>query len=80
MLKEIGRAIRKARIEAKLTQTQLANEFGEKHHGFVSRIENGKSQLSFEKLKEILTILNKHEGKFFQDVASEYFSKIPSKK
>lgn len=73
MLKEIGRAIRQARIEAKLTQTQLANMIGEEHHGYISRIETGRSPLSLEKLQEILNILHKHEGKFFQDVASEYF-------
>ena len=51
----IGEIIREARKEAKMTQEQLAEKTGTKK-SFISRIENGKSDIQLSTLYRLMEI------------------------
>jgi transcriptional regulator with XRE-family HTH domain len=47
-----GEAIRKKRLEMKLSQEELA-EMAHVHHTYVSRVEAGKKNISYENIHKI---------------------------
>lgn len=57
----IGQRIRKARIDNKLTQENLAEKLNVSV-AFVSRIERGNTHINLNRLTEICSILNIDEG------------------
>lgn len=57
----IGDRIRKARIQNKLTQEDLAEEL-DVSVAFISRIERGNAHINLTRLSEICSILNISEG------------------
>ena len=57
----IGDRIRRARIDNKLTQENLAEELNVSV-AFISRIERGTAHINLKRLSQICTILNIDEG------------------
>lgn len=57
----IGRRIREARIEQKITQEQLADKL-EVSVAFMSRVETGKSHANLKRLTQIAEILKVSPG------------------
>jgi transcriptional regulator with XRE-family HTH domain len=77
--KEIGKVLKRYRIEAKIpSQKKLAAQIGDsKHHGYVSRIETGRSPASLDFIEKWLAACGKDEKQFFHDVLDEYIFKKP---
>ena len=62
-IKQLGKKIKLARIEADLNQTQLANKIGAKQKS-ISRYETGASLPSIETLVKIAKVLKKPASYF----------------
>lgn len=62
--KRIGARLKLLRIEAKMTQAEVANLMG-CTTGFLSQLENGHSGISLSKLQQLLTVY----GKTMADIA-----------
>jgi transcriptional regulator with XRE-family HTH domain len=54
--KRLGTVLKKARIEATLTQAQVATQAGV-HINFYARLERGEVTVSYERLENILKVL-----------------------
>ena len=54
---QVGQRIRAARIEAGLTQHELANKIGTSQQ-IISKCENGKQAVRIDKLHDIATVCN----------------------
>lgn len=55
--KELGERLKKAREILKLTQLEVATKSGV-HVNFYARVERGEENPSFEKLQNIMKVLN----------------------
>lgn len=62
-----GQAVRKIRIEQKISQEELADRCG-LHRTYISDIELGKRNLSLENIERIAISLNKSLSEFFKEV------------
>ncbi len=67
---EIGKKIKRLRIEKQLTQEELANRC-ELSKGFISQLENDLTSPSIATLIDILEILGTNLKEFFNDTESE---------
>lgn len=67
---EIGKKIKRLRIEKQLTQEELANRC-ELSKGFISQLENDLTSPSIATLIDILEILGTNLKEFFSDTESE---------
>ena len=65
--KKLGKRIRLARVEADLTQTELANKIHAKQKS-ISRYETGASVPTLETLTKIAGALKKPSGYFLEDL------------
>lgn len=65
--KKLGKRIRLARVEADLTQTELANMIRAKQKS-ISRYETGASVPTIESLTKIAKVLKKPAAFFLDDV------------
>ena len=70
MKMEIGKKIKRLRIEKQLTQEELANRC-ELSKGFISQLENDLTSPSIATLIDILEILGTNLKEFFNDTESE---------
>ena len=64
--KKLGKRIRLARVEADLTQTELAKKVGALQKS-ISRYENGASTPTIETLVKLASALKKPTGYFIED-------------
>ena len=62
-----GRAVRKLRLEQKLSQEELA-ERCDLHRTYISDIELGKRNVSLENIERIVTALERSLPDFFKEV------------
>lgn len=62
-----GQAVRKIRLEQKISQEELADRCG-LHRTYISDIELGKRNLSLENIDRIAISLNKTLSEFFREV------------
>ena len=62
-----GRAVRKLRLEQKLSQEELA-ERCDLHRTYISDIELGKRNVSLENIERIATALERSLPDFFKEV------------
>ena len=62
-----GRAVRKLRLEQKISQEELA-ERCDLHRTYISDIELGKRNVSLENIERIATALNRSLPDFFKEV------------
>ena len=62
-----GRAVRKFRLEQKISQEELA-ERCDLHRTYISDIELGKRNVSLENIERIATALNRSLPDFFKEV------------
>ena len=62
-----GRAVRKLRLEQKISQEELA-ERCDLHRTYISDIELGKRNVSLENIERIVTALNQSLSDFFREV------------
>jgi len=65
-----GSALRKLRLEAKLTQKKLAELVGVSQ-AHIAKIENGKVDPRLSTINRILTVLSQHEGKKCSDLMTK---------
>ena len=66
--KKLGKRIRLARVEADLTQTDLAHKIHAKQKS-ISRYENGVSVPTIKTLVKIANVLRKPPAHFLDDLA-----------
>ena len=64
-LKKFGKEIKKRRIDADISQEELAFK-ADLHISLISRIENGKANTSFESIFKLAKALNVEINKLFQ--------------
>lgn len=69
---EIGRRIRVAREEQRLTQQTLGRLWGGKSHAAISDIERGATKLSAAGLAELARILGKSTSYFYGESSATY--------
>ena len=62
-----GRAVRKLRLEQKISQEELA-ERCDLHRTYISDIELGKRNVSLENIERIVTALNQPLSDFFREM------------
>ena len=62
-----GRAVRKLRLEQKISQEELA-ERCDLHRTYISDIELGKRNVSLENIERIVTALNQSLSDFFREM------------
>lgn len=62
-----GRAVRKSRLEQKISQEKLAERCN-LHRTYISDIEHGKRNVSLENIERIVTALEKPLSDFFREV------------
>lgn len=67
---DIGKKIRRMRIEKQLTQEELANRC-ELSKGFISQLENNLTSPSIASLMDILEILGTNLKEFFNEIDNE---------
>ena len=65
-IKQLGKKIKLARIEADLNQTQLANKIGAKQKS-ISRYETGTTLPSIETLAKMAKVLKRKAGYFLDE-------------
>ncbi len=65
--KQLVEKIKKARIEASLSQEELAEKLN-KTQSFLSKVENGQVKIDAILLKELSKILNKNVNHFLEDL------------
>jgi transcriptional regulator with XRE-family HTH domain len=70
--KEGGRWLRKLRIDADLSQAELAHRLGIKHYSYISQIETGVSRLPIDKLEAWARTLNVDPAPFAASFMSFY--------
>jgi transcriptional regulator with XRE-family HTH domain len=61
--KEITESLKKARIEAGLTQIEAAAKIG-KPQSYISKVENGEQRIDVVELKELATLYGKKASYF----------------
>ena len=66
--KKLGKRIRLARVEADLTQTELANKIRAKQKS-ISRYETGASVPTIETLMKIASVLKKPSAYFLEGLS-----------
>lgn len=67
ILMRYGHAVRKMRLEQKISQEELADRCS-LHRTYISDVELGKRNLSLENIERIAISLNKSLSEFFQEV------------
>lgn len=65
----IGQRLKRARLDRRITQDSLAKQLGISV-AFLSRIENGSSQINLRRLSQICDILGITEGEILNGTAS----------
>ena len=67
ILVRYGQTVRKVRLEQGMSQEELADRCG-LHRTYISDVELGKRNLSFENIERIAVSLNKSISDFFKEV------------
>jgi transcriptional regulator with XRE-family HTH domain len=67
---KFGFAVRKFRIEQKMTQEELAERTG-LHRTYISEVERGERNISLENIRKIACALNVYMSQLFKRVEEE---------